>query len=178
MDCSAPVTAEQEDAADALVKQTIAASAKYADFNQAIADGYVPITPAGAPLVHYGNFAYMTDGALLDPDHIESLMYAFDKDRTPYFVGTMYLNDDATVAPPSPGGCLMQWHNHTNLCIADGKGMVGVVKADGTCPAGSANEVTTQMMHVWTISLPMGPLTHDASPADIRAGVLALKAGA
>jgi hypothetical protein len=177
-DCSAPVTAEQQGAADDLIRETLHASAKYQDFNQAVADGYVPITPPGSPLVHYGNLSYMSDGHLLDPDHIETIMYAFDKNRTPYFVGTMYLNDDASVTPPSPGGCLMQWHDHTNLCIAEGKGMVGVVKPDGTCPAGSSNEVTTQMIHVWTIPLPSGPLSHDPTPEQVKAGVIQMKTGA
>jgi len=176
-DCSAPVTVDQLGAADDLIRETLAASAKYEQFDAAIADGYVPITPANAPLVHYGNIAYMVDGQLLDPNRIESLMYAYDKNRTPYFVGTMYLNDDASIAPPSPAGCLLQWHDHTNLCIAPGQGMTAVVQPDGSCPAGSSNEVTTQMVHLWTIPLPSGPLTHDATPEQIKAGVLAMKAG-
>jgi len=39
-------------------------------------------------------------------------------------------------AKPQPGGCLTQWHVHTNLCLSRGLGVVGVVTAaHPTCPA-------------------------------------------
>ena len=175
MECTAPVTAGQQAAADKLVGDTQGATVKYRDFNKALADGYTPITPPNSQMVHYGNLAYMTDGNLLDPSHVESLMYAFDAQRTPYFIGSMYLNDTPTVTPPEIGGCLTQWHDHTNLCLAPGKGMVGVAKADGTCPAGSSNDQTSQMIHVWSIPLPTGPLTMEAKPADVKAAIIKAK---
>ena len=41
-------------------------------------------------------------------------------------------------APPDPGGCLTQWHVHTNLCFARLR-VVGIMNP--TCPAGSVNRV-------------------------------------
>jgi hypothetical protein len=182
--CTAPVTAEQQAAADALVARTRAAIAPDADLATAMAAGYRPITPPTAQVVHYGDPAYLHDGAVLDPARPESLVYAFSADhRTAYLLGAMYLMDDPTATPPDPGGCETLWHDHTNLCLAPGVGMVGTVAADGSCPAGSTNATTTLMMHVWSIDVPAGPFSeldastrHDlvtAVAAAVRAGTLA-----
>jgi hypothetical protein len=63
------------------------------------------------------------------------------------------------MAPPQPGGCLTQWHIHTDLCFGQG-GVVGN-DASSACPTGSVNRVTQPMMHVWLSPVVGGPLTPD-----------------
>jgi len=171
-ECTAPVSAAEQSWGDSFAATTEAATVRFEDIAVARAEGYVPITPESSQIVHYARFDLMTDGILLDPQRIESLMYGRGPDGHMWFLGAMYWNDNPGLAEPTPGGCLTQWHTHTNLCIAPGKGMVGVVGPDGSCPPGSTNEETTSMMHLWTIPLPTGPFTHDASPEAIRTGVL------
>lgn len=170
-ECTAPVTPAQQAAADQLAAQTKAAMAKYEDFDVAMAEGWTHITPEGRPLVHYALDANLSDGRLLDPQRPESLIYAFDQKGRSYFVGAMFLNEDPSVAPPAPGGCLTQWHDHTNLCTAPGVGMVGVVAPDGSCPPGSTNETTTSMLHAWYIPMSNGQFV-EADPAGVRQGVI------
>ena len=78
----------------------------------------------------------------------------------------MYLMPRASAAanPPQPGGCLTQWHIHTDLCF-NGGGVVGNNQS-GTCAAGSANRTTTPMMHVWLTPVSGGPLVPDPPAAD------------
>jgi hypothetical protein len=172
-ECTAPVTDEQRDAADQLVADTRAAVAAYEDFDVAVADGYVPITPEGAQVVHYANPATLGDSVTLQPDRVESLVYAFDRNRTPYLLGAMYLLDDPAVEAPMPGGCLTTWHAHDNLCTAPGKGMVATIAADGSCPDGSSNTVTPMMLHVWSLDLPTGPFSelNEVRPQDVIAAL-------
>jgi hypothetical protein len=117
----------------------------------------------------------MVDGHVLDPDRPESLVYGFDAAGRAYLLGAMFLDDSRSASPPQPGGCLTTWHTHTNLCLAPGKGMVGVVGPDGTCPPGSANTETAAMLHVWAMDLPTGPFSElaELDPATIRSAVVA-----
>ena len=64
---------------------------------------------------------------------------------------------------PQPGGCLTQWHVHTNLCITKSLGVVGALNSgNSTCPAGSQNRVTPPMIHIWFVPIPGGPTAIDA----------------
>lgn len=168
--CTEPVTPEQQAAADRIAAETAAATAKYVDIEVALADGFTNITPEGATIVHYALWSRLEDGRVLDPQAPESLVYGFGPDGTAYFLGAMFLNE-GTGAPPQPGGCLMQWHTHTNLCIAPGKGMVGVVGPDGECPPGSENVETNAMLHAWAVPVPGGPFS-DPSHAELRQAVI------
>jgi hypothetical protein len=42
-----------------------------------------------------------------------------------------------------------------------------VTAAHSACPAGSANNVTPPMMHVWFVPIPGGPTAIDASDAQV-----------
>jgi len=173
--CTAPITAGQQIAADLLVQMSRSVMTGYEDIERAKADGFVPITPVLGGLQHYGHFDRMADGTYIDPWKMESLIYATSGNGIWYLVGGMFWQDDMNVTPPQPGGCATTWHNHTNLCIAPGKGMVGVVNARGECPPGSVNEPTAGMLHVWYIDLPTGPYSDlgEANPAAIKAGIKA-----
>jgi hypothetical protein len=105
-------------------------------------------------------------GPVLDYQAPQSLVYA----NTPHgavLAAAMYIT--APGGPtPQPGGCLTQWHVHTNLCLARGLGVVGIVgAAHPVCPAGSRNRVTPPMIHVWFVPVPGGPTAIDATDAQV-----------
>ena len=159
-DCAAQPTAAQQQAAVALVDQTVAAAAPYESLAAAKAAGYVPVTPTGQKIVHYINPAIYRVGNTLDPSAIPVLVYV----NTPHgavLSAAMYLMPPtyAGATPPQPGGCLTQWHIHTDLCFTAGR--VVATNTAGTCPVGSANQVTQPMMHVWLTPVTGGPLAPD-----------------
>jgi hypothetical protein len=168
--CNTQPTVAQQKAAVSLVNQSVSALAPFQSLAAAQAAGYIPITPTGAPVVHYLNPAYLATPQTLDPGAIESLVYA----NTPHgaiLVAAMYVMPNSGVGqtPPMPGGCLTEWHIHTNLCFSDTTGVVVGVEHNGTCAAGSANHVTQPMIHVWLAPIPGGPLAVDATDAQVVA---------
>jgi hypothetical protein len=170
--CEAPVTGAEQSAADALVAETRATLARWSDFDAAVADGFTHITPDGRLVVHYGRADWIDDGRVLDPRHPESLVYAFPPRGEPVLLGAMYLTE-ADGAQPQVAGCLVQWHTHTNLCVAPRVGMVAVVDDEGSCPSGSVNEETRAMVHVWAFDLSTGPFSEldELDRDEVRAAV-------
>ncbi|HEY1640208.1 MAG TPA: hypothetical protein VGG35_05950 [Streptosporangiaceae bacterium] len=162
--CTAKPSVSQQHAAVHLVNASWAGARKYQSLAAAKAAGYRPITPTGAPVVHYlSPSAYrhtFTGGPVLDTADPQSLVYA----NTPagaVLAAAMYITVPGGAAP-QPGGCLTQWHVHTNLCFA-GLGVVGVTTtAHPSCPAGSSNRVTPPMLHVWFVPIHGGPTAVDA----------------
>jgi len=125
---------------------------------------------SGLPVVHYLNVGYyLADamgGEVLNAAKPQSLVYA-NTPKGAVLVAAMYITSPGG-ATPRPGGCLTQWHVHTNLCLSRGLGVVGVVTAvHPSCPAGSRNRVTPPMMHIWFVPIPGGPTAIDASNAQI-----------
>ncbi len=155
--CTAQPTSAQQQAAVNLVNQTVAAAQKYTSLTTAKAAGYVPVTRSGARIVHYINPAYYRSGAVLNPNEIPSLVYV-NTARGAVLSAAMYL-DPHGVTPPQPGGCLTQWHIHTDLCFSSGR-VVGT-NNNGSCATGSINQVTQPMMHVWMTPVSGGPLAPD-----------------
>ncbi len=155
--CTAQPTSAQQQAAVTLVNETVAAAQKYTSLAAAKAAGYVPVTPSGARIVHYINPAYYRAGGVLNPDAIPSLVYV-NTAHGAVLSAAMYL-DPRGITPPQPGGCLTQWHIHTDLCFSSGR-VVGNNNS-GSCAAGSTNQVTQPMMHVWMTPVSGGPLTPD-----------------
>ncbi len=166
--CTAAPNAAQRRAAVDLTNRTVAAVARYRSLAAAKTDGYVPVTPSGLRIVHYIKPAYVGDGDLLDPQRVQSLVYA----NTPggaVLVAAMYTMgfDQVVAVPPMPGGCLTQWHRHTNLCFSPASGAVVGVTQRGACVPGSAPRVTQPMIHVWLASIPGGPLASDAPNGEV-----------
>ena len=159
---TAPTTAQQA-AAVSLVDQTVSAVAPFESLAAAKAAGYIPITPSGAPVVHYANPAYLANPETLDPGAIEALVYANTANGA-ILVAAMYAmaNNQVGQTPPMPGGCLTEWHVHTNLCFSNTSGVVVGIEHNGVCATGSTNHVTQPMIHVWLAPLPGGPLVVDA----------------
>jgi len=163
--CDARPSAGQQKAAVRLVNASWKGAARFRSLAAAKAAGYRPITPVGLPVVHYLNVGYYLRDALhqniLSTRRPQSLVYA----NTPngaVLVAAMYITTPGGPTP-QPGGCLTQWHIHTNLCLVGGVVVVAVINAaHPTCPAGSRNRVTPPMMHVWFVPIPGGPTAIDA----------------
>jgi hypothetical protein len=168
--CTTDPTTAQQAAAVSLVNQTVSAVAPFESLAAAKAAGYVPITPSGASVVHYANPAYLATPQTLDPGAIEALVYA-NTSHGAILVAAMYAmaNNQVGQTPPMPGGCLTEWHLHTNLCFSNTSGAVVGVEHSGACAAGSTNHVTQPMIHVWLAPLTGGPLVVDAPDAQVVA---------
>jgi hypothetical protein len=172
--CTTQPTAKQVLGATQYVQGTSAAVAKYAHLSTALADGYVPITDTRYPVVHYLNFRYMNPRDILNPNTVDSLVYA----TTPYgpvLVAAMYLMP-GPFDGPMPFGCLVQWHAHTNLCSSDRTGQIDGLQP---CRAGSHADPTTPFMtHVWQVPVAGGPLAIDPSDLEVvEAAIMAREKG-
>lgn len=158
--CMAQPTAAQQKAAVTLVDETVAAAAPYESLAAAKAAGYVPVTPTGRKTVHYIDPSIYRQGHVLDPDAIPALVYV-NTTHGAVLSAAMYLAPGAGAGslPPQPGGCLTQWHIHSDLCFSAGT-VVGNDNS-GACSAGSVNRTTAPMMHVWLTPVTGGPLAPD-----------------
>jgi hypothetical protein len=168
--CDARPTAAEQRAAVALVRASWRDASRFRSLAAAKAAGYRPITPTGLPVVHYLNVSYYlsdaTAGRVLDAAKPQSLVYA-NTPKGAVLVAAMYITSPGGTTP-QPGGCLTQWHVHTNLCLRRGFGVVGVVTAaHPSCPPGSRNHVTPPMMHIWFVPVPGGPTAIDASDTQV-----------
>lgn len=165
--CDTTPTKSQQAAAVRLVNASWQGARKYQSLAAAKAAGYRPVTPTGQAVVHYINPAYyratVLGGAVLNTAEPQSLVYA-NTPKGAVLTAAMYITAPHGVTP-QPGGCLTQWHVHTNLCLSRSKGVVG--ETDPTCPAGSRNRVTPPMMHVWFVPIPGGPTAIDASDSQV-----------
>jgi hypothetical protein len=175
--CDSSPTGGQVEAAMQLVQTTSSAVSKFKDLNVAKAAGYFPITDTRYPVVHYLNYTYMQGRYVLDPNHVQSLVYAF----TPYgpvLVAAMYLMPTIGDNGPMPGGCLTQWHAHTNLCRGGPTGAISGFTTNGVCPPGESPLLTPEMLHVWQVPVPGGPLTMDPTDQQVvEAAIMAQQAG-
>jgi hypothetical protein len=160
--CAQAPTAAQSSAAMQLIQSTSAAVAKYHNLAAAKADGYVAITDPNYPVVHYIKPAAMGQ-APLDPNDVQSLVYARTT-RGWVLAAAMYMSQGNGVPGPMPGGCLTQWHAHTNLCLSS---TTHVIEGFAPCAAGSTLLKTPEMLHVWQVPVPGGPLAMDPSDLEV-----------
>jgi hypothetical protein len=138
-------------AADRLCAATRDGIAPYQDLALALAAGYRPSTPALAPTVHYLNPAFLPAANALDPQHPPELVYANTR-HGPLLLGAMFLTPRVGQPGPEIAGPLTQWHTHPNLCFAlQSRNLVGFASPFATCPLGSFNAPTREMLHVWTV---------------------------
>lgn len=167
--CTGLPTRAQQTAAVDLVDTSWSAAKKYQSLAAATAAGFRPVTPSGRAVVHYINAAnYLATargGSILDPPAPQSLVYA----NTPngaVLAAVMYIAPPRTSSEPDPGGCLTQWHVHTNLCFSR-RALAVVGLADPSCPPDSVNRVSPPMLHVWFVPIPGGPTAVDATDAEV-----------
>jgi hypothetical protein len=169
--CTAAPTKAQQQATVSLVDNSWNQARKYQSLAAAKAAGYRPITRTGAQVVHYLNPGYYLNtvmgGPVLNTAEPQSLVYA-NTPKGAVLVAAMYITSPRNGPTPQPGGCLTQWHVHTNLCLSKGARVVGALNsAHSSCPAGSVNRVTQPMMHVWFVPIPGGPTAIDAPDAQV-----------
>ena len=172
--CTATPTSQQVLGATQYIQAVSAAVSKYKNLSAATAAGYIPITTTNYPVVHYLNYSYMNRQDIMNPTAVDSLVYA----TTPYgpvLVAAMYLMPGQGDGP-MPYGCLVQWHQHTNLCRNDRTGRI-----DGftPCAPGTSFEGPTPMMtHVWQVPVAGGPLAIDPSDLQVvEAAIMAQQEG-
>jgi hypothetical protein len=163
--CTATPTKPQQAATVSMVNTSWNDAKKYQSLAAAKAAGYVPITPSGDSVVHYLNTAYyqqvLKGGPVLNYQDPQSLVYANTANGA-VLVAAMYITSN-NGPTPQPGGCLTQWHVHTDLCLTGTLDVVGGVgPGQTTCPPGSSNRVTPAMIHVWFVPIPGGPTAIDA----------------
>jgi hypothetical protein len=172
--CTNKPTSQQVLGATQYVQAVSAAVSKYKNLSAATAAGYVPITTTNYPVVHYLNFRYMNQRDILNPNTVDSLVYA----TTPYgpvLVAAMFLMPGGGNGP-MPYGCLVQWHAHTNLCTSDVTHQIDGLQP---CNAGSTADPTTPFMtHVWQVPVAGGPLAIDPSDLQVvQAAIMAQEQG-
>jgi hypothetical protein len=147
-----------------MAEPTVASAQKYTSLAVAKAAGYVPVTPTGKRIVRYINPSIYRSGKAVNPNAIPALVYV-NTAHGAVLSAAMYLVPKGQT-PPQPGGCLTQWHIHTDLCFSTSGDRVVGTDATSSCGAGSVNEVTQPMMHVWMTPVSGGPLAPDPPALD------------
>lgn len=143
------VTAEEIACGNELVRDTQEATARFADINVALAEGYRN-NPDKPGATHYGNPAYKRDGKTMDLAHPESLIY-YTNPRTGESVllgalFTMARGEDG----PQPCGAATSWHTHA-ACGKRETGELIPVEPGTACAEGYRYGESVQMMHVWFV---------------------------
>jgi hypothetical protein len=154
------VTPVQQQRAEQLIRDTIAALRRYEFPLAAYADGYRSIGDR-VNAEHYVKWSYTDDGHILDPSRPESIVYQY-RGGIQRAVAAMYqLPFGSSFADvPDVGGPLTQWHVHNNLCLTDDpeqKIIARFTARDGSCPRGTSKASNTPMLHVWIVPTPCGP---------------------
>jgi hypothetical protein len=160
-------TPAQVQAAATIAAQTKAALVPYVDIRAAIAAGFEPSLTRTGLRVHLANKANGNDGHVLDPAKPEMLMYAI-ADGKATLLGAVFQMPRAGMLGPTPGGPIMQWHEH-DVCLTGLPPSYTVVDVYGTCPLFSVSLTVGEMMHIWVVDHPGGPYNDDVPDAWIRA---------
>ncbi len=159
------VSAEQEQRAADLIRETSVKLLRWSDPKTAYADGYRSIRDSVTGFEHYMNYSLYDDDKFLDPSAPESLVYRVGVGTERTLVSAMFMAKtkvpmDAPILTDYAGS-LMQWHIHDNLCFSRiGKGapfVVGVSNAQGNCAFGVRAPGDNAMVHVWIVPHECGP---------------------
>jgi hypothetical protein len=166
----AGVTPDQERRASDLLAQVTREAERWADYDIVVASGWTSFGDALSGFEHVINTDLIDDGYLLDPTRPESIVYRVNG-RAREFAALMFLAPSGKTLDDSDlldyGGRLMQWHNHSDMCMLYLPGnpvpsIGGFVRPDGGCdvagaePAKDANAINA-MVHVWVVANPCGP---------------------
>ena len=155
----AGVTPEQQARAENLVAITVVRLPQWADPATAEAASYRSIGDGFTGFEHYINWASLTDGKILDPDHPESLVYRVIG-NTKTLQSAMYMLPPGSTLDtvPDVGGALTQWHIHDNLCFTGGDAprVAGLTNAKGECDAPLLKLQPVPMIHVWIVPTECG----------------------
>jgi hypothetical protein len=173
--CSPEPTFSQQINATQYVQDTTEAAARYANPSEAVAAGYVAVSPTNYPVVYYVNPTIMTANAAakktLDPNSIDGLVYAQTPAGTEVLAAAMYILPSTLSSPPMPYGPLVQWHQRTDVCESSSATEVNVLSTFAItgyppCPSGSSVRQTPYVTMVWQVPVAGGPLA--IQPPDIQ----------
>jgi hypothetical protein len=170
--CAAPLTSAHEIGAEQYVQGTSAAVSRYATPSDAMAAGYVPVSPTDYPVVYYVNPSIVASNAAakrtLSPQHVDGLVYATTPSGQEVLAAAFYILPATESTVPMPYGALVQWHKRTQVC---GNGtttpsMPLQITGYPPCPAGSTVQPTPYLSMVWQVPVAGGPLA--TQPPDIQ----------
>ena len=170
--CASEPTFSQQINATQYVQLTSRAVAGYATPSQAVAAGYVPVSPTNYPIVYYVNPTIVAANAAakrtLDPTSIDGLVYAQTPTGTQELAAAMYVLPTTLTTPPMPYGPLVQWHQRTAVCGPSGATGPTAFQITGTtpCAAGTVQKPTPYVTMVWQVPVAGGPLA--IQPPDIQ----------
>jgi len=170
--CASEPTFSQQINATQYVQNTTQAAARYATPSEAIAAGYVAVSPTDYPVVYYVNPTIVAANAAakrtLDPNSIDGLVYAQTPAGTHVLAAAMYILPSTLTSAPMPYGPLVQWHQRTNTCGPSLFSTNGALKITGVAPCaeGTVQKSTPYMTMVWQVPVAGGPLA--IQPPDIQ----------
>ena len=131
--CASEPTFSQQINATQYVQNTTEAAARYANPSEAVAAGYVPVSPTNYPVVYYVNPTIVAANAAakrtLDPNSIDGLVYAQTPAGSEVLAAAMYVlpttlttRADA-LRPPRPVAsahrCVRPVHVSERHCLSD-----------------------------------------------------------
>jgi len=170
--CAKAVTATQLLGATQYVQSTSQAAAAYATPAEAMAAGYVAVSPTSYPVVTYVNPTTVAANAAakrtLDPEFIDGLVYATLPSGQTALVAAMYILPGTVPKAPMPYGALVQWHQRTNVCGPQTGVSTAAFDVTGStpCAAGTVQKSTPYVTLVWQVPVAGGPLA--IQPPDIQ----------
>jgi hypothetical protein len=169
--CATGLTANQAIEAQQYVQQTSAAVALYATPAEAMAAGFVPVSPTDYPVVYYVNpLVYMANTSArrtLDPAHVDGLVYATLPSGQQVLAAAMYVVPGNVKDLPMPFGALVQWHQRTEVCSPANMPATSLqISGTPPCPSGSVQRPTPYLSMVWQVPVAGGPLA--IQPPDIQ----------
>jgi hypothetical protein len=170
--CASEPTFSQQISATQYVQLTSRAVAGYATPSQAVAAGYVPVSPTNYPVVYYVNPTIVAANAAakrtLDPNSIDGLVYAQTPTGTQELAAAMYVLPTTLSTPPMPYGPLVQWHQRTAVCGPSSATGATAFQITGTvpCAPGTVQKPTPYVTMVWQVPVAGGPLA--IQPPDIQ----------
>jgi len=129
-----------------LTEDTRAATARFADYNVSVAEGYVQ-NPGKVGANHYPNRAYTLDGKIMELSQPETLIYRTDAAGSRTLVGVMFKAAKGQPGP-APCGAASHWHTHTN-CVDPATRAQTDEAAPGICPPGYDLRESGEMIHIW-----------------------------
>ncbi len=170
--CASEPTFSQQINATQYVQNTTEAAARYANASEAVAAGYVPVSPTDYPVVYYVNPSIVAANAAakrtLDPQSIDGLVYAQTPSGADVLAAAMYVLPTTLAKAPMPYGPLVQWHQRTNVCGPSTASTEPVFQVTGVapCAAGTVQMPTPYVTMVWQVPVAGGPLA--IQPPDIQ----------
>jgi hypothetical protein len=180
--CAKAVTSTQLLRSTQYVQSTSQAAANYATPAEAMAAGYVAVSPTSYPIVTYVNPTIVAANAAakrtLDPKFIDGLVYATLPSGQSALVAAMYILPSTVTTPPMPYGALVQWHQRTQVCGTPTGSVTTSFEVTGSppCAAGTVQKNTPYVTMVWQVPVAGGPLA--IQPPDIQIVEAAVMASA